>query len=113
VAGNTVLPPGYTYPDLRATDRSGGYGAGGGTSVVEFNAACDWFDYWRVSQREGDAVATRRAIAVIDTMPTWFFYADPRAADGTFRAYINGLSAAARAGNPAPIDSFEAENCGR
>ena len=107
----TPLPPGYAYPDLRATDRSGHYGDGLG--VVEYNAWCAWLDYWHAGLIAGNARQVGDALSVIRSAVGWRSFSDPAFIAPSSRDYVLGIIAAARAGDVTPVERELTLNCRR
>jgi hypothetical protein len=74
VGEGVPLPPGVSLQSI-----SGSFTANAPTeesessirATIEFNAACRWTTYWLASKSSGDAVATAKAQAVLDVVPTW------------------------------------------
>lgn len=106
------LPAGATWPSyLTASDESGSYSAGGGRTWVEFVAFCAWDRSWLAASGSDASAQAQTARNVILGVPDWEFYRGEFATD-SFRAGIDAVIAAVRAGDKAPVTQFVNLNCG-
>ncbi len=106
----TPMPPGATFAPIKL-DPAGTYGRGSGRSMVEFQAACAWFDMAVHAQAPGDAETSGRAMTIVAAIPSWWTFSDSTAADHTLRALVGEVVASAQAGDTAPMARFVQLNC--
>ena len=102
----TPVPPGYVYPTFHVPDNGGVWGSYGGQSMVEFSAACGWYEDWTIAFETGDAKRMGVDQGMFDQILAWKTIADPFLSDESVRDGFRRLNASARAGHPAPIEAW-------
>ena len=105
------LPPGAVWRSIEV-DESGAYGASSGRSMIEFQAACAWFQALVVAHAYGDRAAIAASEPTVRAVPTWVTFTDPTLIDAASRDHIAALVTAAVAGDDDEMRSFIAANCG-
>jgi hypothetical protein len=106
----TPMPAAATYRPI-ALDPGGSYGRGSGRSMVEFQAACAWFDAALGAHADGAVESSTRAMAVVAEIPRWWTFSDPSVADRTLVALVSDVVAGAERGDLAPMGRFVELNC--
>jgi hypothetical protein len=110
--GTVPLPPGAVWRSIEV-DESGAYGASWGRSMIEFQAACAWFQALVVAHASGDRAAIAASEPTVRAVPTWVTFSDPTLIDAGSRDHIAALVTAALDGDDDDMRSFIAANCGR
>lgn len=104
----TPVPPGASFPTMRAVDPAGRYGVGGGTKDVQDAAICLWFDHWLGGLAVQDEGQVAAAQAMAETFPTWKTYVDN---DRSYSDLLDNVIDKAELGDPSAMRTFTEANC--
>jgi len=103
----TPLPPGATFSPIRLNSGAD-YQRGSGTSMIQFQAVCAWFDYWAKAIVGNDDRAEARASAIADEIRTWPSYLG---SDVSLRSAWDSIIDQARLGDPSGLVQMVELNC--
>ena len=106
----TPLPAEATWQPIEL-DPGGTYGRGSGRSMVEFQAACAWFDLAVRAAAAEDSPTLARAMAMARVVPTWWSFNDPVVSVDSMRQMVARLVEDAERHDMAAMARFVEVNC--
>lgn len=105
------LPPGGSWERLRQSLRENPASMDelGFRSMLEYNAACQWYGFWLEAIEASDEMTAAQALPVLEEIPTW---RSLQVTDGGgVISVFEQLASDARRGDPAFVQEWHTINC--